>query len=137
MVKPYRILLADDQPVIRECVRMILAERSDLQVIGEVGDGLELLRLLDEGPVRPDMVILDISMPVVQGIEAARRIRERFPSVKILILTVHAEKPYLLQALAEGVAGFLLKQDAFAELLPAVRSVRQGKRYISQQVSGL
>ena len=110
---------------------MILQVTEGLQVVGEVGDGLALLRFLESGPVRPDLVILDISMPGMQGIQAAHRIRELYPAIKTLILTVHADKRYFLQAFAEGVAGFLSKQDAFTQLPAALNAIRRGKTYFA------
>jgi DNA-binding NarL/FixJ family response regulator len=125
----YRIVVADDHYLIREGLRGILEERDDLQVVGEASDGVELLFLLDK--VKPDLVILDISMPNLKGIEAARQIKMKYPGIKILILTMHREKEYLYEAIHAGVEGFLLKEDAEKELLLAIESIRRGKGFLS------
>ena len=125
----YRIVLADDHYLIREGIRSILEEKADLQVAGEAADGLELLFLLDK--LEPHLVILDISMPNLQGIETARQIKMKYPGMKILILTMHAEREYLYQAISAGVEGYLLKEDAQKELLLAIERIRQGKGFLS------
>lgn len=105
----YRIVLADDHYLIREGLRSILEENADLQVVGEASDGLELLLLLDR--LKPHLVILDISMPNLQGIETARQIKIKYPGIKILILTMHQEREYLYKAISAGVEGY--RQDSF------------------------
>jgi len=125
----YRIVLADDHYLIREGLRSIIEEKADLQVVGEAADGLELLFLLDR--LKPHLGILDISMPNLQGIETARQIKMEYPGVKILILTMHAEREYLYQAISAGVEGYLLKEDAPKELLLAIENIRQGKGFLS------
>ncbi len=125
----YRIVVADDHYLIREGLRSILEERADLQVVGEAADGLELLSLLDK--VKPHLVILDISMPNLQGIETARQIKMKYPRMKILILTMHKEREYLYRAISVGVNGYLLKEDAQKELLLAIETIRQGKGFLS------
>ncbi len=125
----YRIVLADDHYLIREGLRSILEEKADLQVVGEAADGLELLFLLDK--LKPHLVILDISMPNLQGIETSRQIKMNYPRMKILILTMHPEREYLYQAISAGVEGYLLKEDAQRELLSAIERIRQGKGFLS------
>ena len=125
----YRIVLADDHYLIREGLRSILEEKADLHVVGEAADGLELLFLLDQ--LKPHLAILDISMPNLQGIETARQIKMKYPGMKILILTMHAEREYLYQAILAGVEGYLLKEDAQKELLLAIEKIRQGKGFLS------
>jgi len=126
---PYTIVLADDHVLVRQGLRRILAERADLEVVGESSDGLELLNLLNH--VIPDMVILDIFMPNLRGIEAIHEIKKIHPDVKVLILTMHRDKEYLYLALSAGAKGYLLKEDADKELFSAIEKVRQGKTYIS------
>jgi len=126
---PYTIVLADDHVLVRQGLRRILAERADLEVVGESSDGLELLNLLNH--VIPDMVILDIFMPNLRGIEAIHEIKRIHPDVKVLILTMHRDKEYLYLALSAGAKGYLLKEDADKELFSAIEKVRQGKTYIS------
>src|SRR6185369_4700355 len=118
----YRIVIADDHPLFRMGLRRIIEGVGDLKVVGEAGDGLELLGLLAESP--PHLVILDLSMPNMRGLEAIRQIRSRFPAVRILVLTMHKE--YLNEALGAGVAGYLVKEDADGELFTALERIRRG-----------
>lgn len=128
----YRIILADDHVLIRQGLRKIIDGVAGLKVAGEAGDGRELLTLLHT--LIPDMIILDISMPNLGGIEAVPEIKKKFPSVKILILTMHKE--YLQQALSAGADGYLVKQDADRELFSAIETIRQSKVYLSPRVAG-
>ena len=133
-IDPYRIVLADDHVILRQGLRMILEQKPDLQVIGEVGDGLELLDLLDYAD-SAHMVILDISMPKLRGIEATRRIKMIYPDIKILILTIHKEEEYLQQAISAGAEGYLLKEDAHNQLFSAIETIRGGGVYVSPLLS--
>jgi DNA-binding NarL/FixJ family response regulator len=125
----YKIILAEDHVLVREGIKKIIEAFPGLQVMGEVGDGPELMNLLKRIPV--DMVILDISMPSLPGIEATREIKQTYPTVKVLILTMHKKKEYLHNAMAAGVDGYLLKEDAPKELLNAIEKIRQGMNYVS------
>ncbi len=133
MRAPYRIMLADDHVLVRQGLRRILEGRADLEVVGEANDGLELLNLLNH--LTPHMVILDIFMPNLRGIEAIHEIKKIDPDVKVLILTMHKDKEYLYLALSAGAKGYLLKEDADKELFSAIEKVRQGKTYISPYFS--
>ena len=128
-MSPYRIALADDHVLVRQGFKRILEGVGDLEVIGEANDGIELLNLLSQ--VTPDMVILDIFMPNLRGIEAIHEIKKIHPDVKVLILTMHKDKEYLYLSLSAGAKGYLLKEDADKELFSAIEKVRQGKTYIS------
>jgi DNA-binding NarL/FixJ family response regulator len=128
-VNPYRIVLADDHALVRRGVKKIIEEVGDLKVTGEAGDGLELLALLTAAP--PDLVILDISMPGLRGIEAIREIKKKHPDVKVLVLTMHADREYLGAALSAGAHGYLLKADVDMELFSAIEKIRQERTYIS------
>jgi DNA-binding NarL/FixJ family response regulator len=132
-MNPYKIILADDHALFREGLKRILAEERDLKVIGEVADGLELLKILHN--VKPDIIILDITMPNIRGIEAIQEIKTIHPESKILVLTMHREKEYLHQAISSGAHGYLLKEDADSELFSAIDKVKQGKIYISPKLS--
>lgn len=132
MMEPYRIILADDHILLRNSMRISIEKFPDLQVIGEVSDGKELLKFLTT--TQPDLIILDISMPHLPGIEAAQEIKKNFPRIKILILTMHKSKDYLRSALATGVEGYLLKENAYDDLITAIRDLQQGKIYISPLV---
>jgi DNA-binding NarL/FixJ family response regulator len=125
----YRVVLADDQALFRERIRKILEERPDLKVVGEAGDGLELLDLLTR--LTPDLILLDISMPNFRGIDAISEIKRLCSSIKILILTRLNEKEFVHQALATGADGYFLKKDADSELISAIEDVRQGKIHVS------
>jgi len=125
----FRIILADDHLMFRQGLKKILGERADLEIIGEANSGLDLLKLLQE--LVPDLVILDISMPNLRGIEAVREIKSLRPNVKILILTMHKEREYLYQSVSGGADGFLLKEDADTELFSAIKTIQQGRIYIS------
>jgi DNA-binding NarL/FixJ family response regulator len=129
----YRVILADDHTLFRSGVRRILEEVSGVQVMGEAADGLQLLALLKKKT--PDLVILDISMPKMRGLEAIQEIKAAYPKVQILILTMHKSGEYLFHALEAGAAGFLLKQDADPELLEAITAIRQGETYLSPAIS--
>jgi DNA-binding NarL/FixJ family response regulator len=114
---------------MRHGLRRILEERDNLEIAGEVGDGLELLSLLNK--VNPDLIILDLSMPNLRGIEAIPEIRHIRPNAKVLMLTMHKEEEYLYQAISAGADGYLLKDDAEKELFLAIEHIQSGKIYIS------
>jgi DNA-binding NarL/FixJ family response regulator len=132
-MSPYRIALADDHILLRQGIKKIIQSSSDMEVVGEAGDGLELLKLLQK--VEAHMVILDISMPNLRGIEAIREIKSIYTSVKILILSMHKEKEYLYQAFSAGAEGYLLKEDTDTELFTAIETVRNNEIYISSLLS--
>jgi DNA-binding NarL/FixJ family response regulator len=125
----YRVVLADDHALVRQGLKRIIAEAGDIQVVGEAGDGLELLDILTG--LSTDMVILDISMPRLRGIEAIHEIRAIHPDVAILVLTMHKDMEYLYLALSAGAKGYVLKDDADKELFAAIARLRQGRTYVS------
>jgi DNA-binding NarL/FixJ family response regulator len=131
----YRIVVADDHVLFRQGLRGILGGAADLEVVGEAGDGLELLNLLNANQLDPHLVILDISMPNLRGIDAIREIKTIHPNVKILILTMYKDKEYLFQSLAAGADGYFLKKDADTELFTAIEKIRKGKNYVSPHLS--
>lgn len=130
-----RIIVADDHPLIRHFVRRIIADREGLEVVAEAEDGETLLQLLGGIVPIPDLVILDVSMPGIGGIEAARRIQREYPGLKVLILTVQRDLRSLRDAMAAGVAGYVLKDDAYDELLPGIEAVRSGGTYLSHHLT--
>jgi len=132
-VGSYHIVLVDDHVMFRQGLKRILMERSDLEVVGEVDCGLELLKFLEK--LVPDLIILDISMPNLRGLEAIHEIKRSHPDVKILVLTMHKDKEYLHQAVTAGAEGYLLKEDADGELFSAIDRVRQGRIYVSPKLS--
>jgi DNA-binding NarL/FixJ family response regulator len=129
----YTIILADDHAMFREGIRKIIERIEGALISGEVNDGLELLELLKRSS--PNLIILDISMPNLRGLEAIREIKKTYPQVKILVLTMHKKKEFLRQALRDGADGFLLKEDAGSELIRAVQTVRKGGKYLSPLLS--
>ncbi len=123
-----RILIADDHPVLRRGLKALIEEEPDMEVVGEAGNGLEAVQLAER--LRPDVVIMDISMPELDGLEATRRIRERSPSTYILILTVHAHERYLFPVLKAGASGYVRKTAADEELIEAIRVVARGDVFL-------
>ena len=128
-----RILLADDHPFMRTGLRHVLEEHSEFRVVGEAGDGREAVRLAQQE--RPDVAILDIGMPNLNGIEAARQICDSIPGIAVVVLSMHSDEAYVLRALKAGARAYLLKQSAEADLVAAVKAVSQGKAYFSPAVS--
>ena len=126
---PYRIVLADDHKMFRQGIKKIIDERSDMEVVGEANDGLEVLSLIRK--LAPDLVILDIAMPNLRGIEATHEIKSMWPGIKVIVLTMYKDKDLLSQAIAEGADAYLLKEDADIELFSAIESIRRDKHYIS------
>ncbi len=135
LVETFKVILADDQKVLRQMIRRILSPEHELEVVGEAGDGVQLLHLLKDSESLPDMVILDITMPEMSGIEATREIRNCFPQIKVLILTVHNESGYVSQAFTAGAAGYLLKDEADTDLCEAIQVIRHGGTYRSPGIS--
>ena len=132
-MKNYNIVLADDHVMFRQGIKRIIEESENLKIVGEVGSGLELLELLKNGSV--DMVILDISMPEMRGIEATREAKIVCPDVKILILTMHKNTEYVQHAIKAGADGYMIKEDSDTELVTAINKVLQGDRYISHALT--
>jgi two-component system response regulator NreC len=123
-----RILIADDHPVLRSGLRVLLAADPDLEVVGEAGSGEETLHLAEE--LRPDVVLLDIGMPGESGIETVRRLKAKLPALKVLFLTMHEEEGMLLEALGAGGDGYLIKRADEAEIIQAIRVVQRGDVYV-------
>ncbi len=131
---PYRIVVADDHVVVRQGMKRIIEEMPGLEVSGEVGDGSQLMELLDG--VCPDMILLDITMPNLNGFEATREIRKRWPVIKVLILTMHRRRDYMQHAFSAGAHGYLLKEDSDLELYSAIDTIKNGGIYVTQQLMG-
>ena len=132
-MKKLRIVLADDHLIVRQGMRALLNMQPDIEVVGEASDGHELLELVWK--LKPQVVITDIAMPNLNGIEACRQIRARQPSVQIIVLSMYSNTAYVLRALRAGAQAYLLKDDDFTEVLRAVNAVSTGHRYLSPQVS--
>jgi DNA-binding NarL/FixJ family response regulator len=129
----YKIVLADDHVILRHGMKSIIDDVPGFCVVGEADDGAELLKMLRTAT--PDLVILDISMPKIRGIEVAAEIKANFSAVKVLMLTMHKSAQYLQHALAAGVDGYLLKEDASKEIFKAIETIQMGRRYISPLLS--
>ncbi|MFN3307808.1 MAG: response regulator [Anaerolineales bacterium] len=127
------ILLADDHAVLRAGLRLLLSQEADLEVVGEAKSGLETLRLAEE--LQPDLILLDISMPGLNGLEAIGLLRKRAPQARILILTMHDDVHYLRRALQNGASGYVLKKAADVELLSAIQAVMQGEIYVHSSMT--
>jgi two-component system, NarL family, response regulator NreC len=126
---PYKIILADDHVMMREGLKRLIQEDPAMQVIDEAADGLELLEILERST--PDMVIIDINMPRLRGLEATKFIKELYPEVKVLILTMNKSKEVVYHAMNIGANGYLLKEDAHEVLRLAIESIRRGENFIS------
>lgn len=133
MEERIRILIADDHALVREGTRRILEAEPDIEVVGEAADGAEAIALAEE--LAPDVVVIDIGMPVINGVEATRVIKERLPEVGVLVLTVHDDDPYVYAILEAGAAGYLLKDVHGAEVIEAVRSVRAGEAVLHPAIA--
>ena len=129
---PISVLLADDHLIICQSLKATL-EREGFQVVGEAADGREAVRLARE--LHPDAAVLDVSMPLLNGLDAAREIQKTCPRTRTILLTVHAEEPYVLQALQVGVRGYVLKSQAVTDLVRALQEVCRGAIYLSPGVS--
>jgi DNA-binding NarL/FixJ family response regulator len=130
-----RVLLADDHELVRAGVRALLEKMDNVQVAGEVGDGHEVLEFLRRD--KPDVLLLDISMPRLNGMEALGRITREFPSVRVIVLSVHQNSEYLWQAINGGAAGYLLKRASAEELERALETILQGRFYLSSELAPL
>jgi two-component system, NarL family, response regulator NreC len=129
---PPRILLADDHVVVRQGLKALL-EREGFEVVGEASDGHEAVQLAKDRS--PDVAVLDLSMPLLNGIDAAREVCQASPRTKTILLTIHTEDPYVVQALRAGVRGYVVKNQAAADLVQAIREVLRGAVYLSPGIS--
>ena len=128
-----RVLLAEDHTIVRKGLRSLLDDEADIQVIGEAEDGRQAVEEVER--LLPDVVLMDITMPGLNGLEAARRIKKRFPEVKVLVLTMHANEEYIFQVLRAGASGYLVKQAAPAELVWAIQAIHRGDSFLSPSIS--
>ncbi len=128
-----RILLADDHAVVRQGFRLILAAQPDMEIVGEDGNGREAVEQAEK--LQPDIVVMDVAMPELNGIEATRRINEKLPRTRVLALSMHKDSVYVREILRAGARGYLLKDSADSDLLAAVRALARGDGYLSPAVS--
>ncbi len=130
---PVRIMLADDHIIMRNGLRLVLERQHDFAVVGEANDGREAIAMAER--LAPDVVVMDIAMPLLNGIEAAKRIAGENSKIAVLILSMHSDESYILRALKAGARGYLLKDSAETDLIQAVRAVSSGKAFFSPAVS--
>ena len=128
-----KILIVEDHTILREGLKALLTTNPDIEIAGEAGDGREALYLVEK--LAPDLVMMDLSMPRMDGMQAIREIKWRWPNTKVLTLTVHKTEEYILTTLKAGADGYLLKDANYQEMMTAVRSVLAGKRYLSPGIS--
>ena len=128
-----KVLLVDDHALIREGLRSLLEKQPDVQVVGEAEDGRKAKELVAE--LSPDIVIMDVTMPRLSGIEATRQITGEFPSVKVIALSIHSKRRFVADMLSAGAAGYILKECLFDELVQAIQAVAAGGRYLSPRIT--
>ena len=128
-----RIVIAEDHTILRAGLRALLSSRKDIEVIGEAGDGREAVRIVDK--LVPDLLLIDLSMPKMNGIEAIREIKGRHPQIKVIVLTVHKSEEYIIASLDAGAKGYILKDASHNELILALEYVMDGKIFLSPSIS--
>lgn len=128
-----RVFLADDHAIVRDGLRMILEAQGDITVMGDAADGRQAVRLIQK--LHPDVAVIDIAMPELNGIEATHEIRQTCPETQVVILSMHSTAEHIFRALQAGALGYLLKESAGIEVVDAVRAVHAGRRYLSQRIA--
>src|SRR6266536_769827 len=132
-MKPHRILLADDHALMRAGIRLLLEKLPDTEVVGEASDGREALKLIELH--QPNLVLMDVAMPNLNGLEALARVRKEFPETKVIVLSMHASEEIVIQALRAGASGFVVKSAAIDELELALQALARGEKYLSPTIS--
>ncbi|MEE9167898.1 MAG: response regulator transcription factor [Candidatus Neomarinimicrobiota bacterium] len=132
-MNPIRVLLAEDHTIVRKGLQALLNGQGDIEVVGEAEDGFEVVNRSQE--LHPDVIVMDISMPNLSGLEATRQIKKLLPEIKVLILSVHTSEEYIFQTLRAGASGYVVKKAAPEELITAIYSISQGETYLSPAVS--
>ncbi len=127
------VLLAEDHTIVRQGLRSLLDNEPEIEVVGEAGDGQEAIQKTEQ--LRPAVVVMDITMPILNGLEATRQIKKLFPAVKVVILTVHSTEEHIYQILRAGASGYVVKQGAVPELIEAIRAAAQGNTFLSPTIS--
>jgi len=132
-MKKIRLLVADDHKIFRQGITKLLEDESDLQVVGEAADGREAVKKATE--LKPDVVLMDIAMANLNGLEATKQIKKVLPETKVIMVTMHKNEEYILQSFQAGASGFILKEGAVEELVNAIRSIHQDKSFLSPTIS--
>jgi DNA-binding NarL/FixJ family response regulator len=130
---PIRILLADDHEVVRDGVRALLEKQADMAVVGEAADGRQAAQLADD--LAPDVIVMDVGMPNLNGIDATRRILSAHPQIGVVMLSMHQDESYVLRSLKAGAKGYLLKESLRSDILEAIRAVAQGRSFLTRKIS--
>jgi two-component system response regulator NreC len=128
-----KVLVADDHTILRQGIKSLLANEEEIEVIGEAKDGREALTIIEE--TLPDVILMDIAMPGLNGLEATRRIKKKFPRMKVLVLTMYTNEEYIFQILNAGANGYLVKETAFQDLISAIKAVYKNEAFMSPSIS--
>jgi DNA-binding NarL/FixJ family response regulator len=129
-----KVVICDDQSIVRDGLEMLLKLEPDMQVVGTVGDGAAAVDMVTQK--KPDMVLMDLKMPILNGVEATRRIRAQFPDIKVLVLTTYADDEWVFDAIQAGASGYLLKDTPRDEVIKAIRGTMEGKTYVDPSIAG-
>lgn len=130
-----KILIADDHGILRQGISSLIEKHADMQVVGEADNGLMAVEMTRK--LRPNVVVMDVSMPVLNGIEATRQIKSELPDIKVLALSVHAEKEFVLDTIKAGVSGYMLKECVFDDLVHAIKVIVTGQAYLSPKIASI
>jgi DNA-binding NarL/FixJ family response regulator len=125
--------MADDHPLVRQGLKAVLATEPDFQIVGETGDGLEAAQLTER--LKPDILVVDLMMPGLSGLEVVRQVSQRSPGTRVIVLSMHSNEGYVLEALRNGASGYVLKDASAVDLVQAIRQVAAGRRFLSEQLS--
>jgi two-component system, NarL family, response regulator NreC len=132
-MKDITVVLADDHPIVHEGIRTLIDTEPGLVVIGEANDGLEALRLIEK--LQPHVLLVDLAMPALSGLEVTRQVTRRFPTIRVIVLSMHANEAYVLEALRNGASGYILKESSVTEVIKGIREVVAGRRFLSVSLS--
>jgi len=132
-MKKIKVVVADDHTILRQGIKALLDNLEEIEVVGEAKDGREAIKAIEE--LSPDVILMDIAMPGLNGLEATRRIKKKFPRTKVVVLTMHTNEEYIFQILNAGADGYLVKETAFQDLISAINSVHRGEAFMSPSIS--
>jgi len=132
-MRKIKVVVADDHTILRQGIKALLDNQEGIEVVGEAKDGREAIKTIEE--LLPDVILMDIAMPGLNGLEATRRIKKKFPKTKVVVLTMHANEEYIFQILNAGADGYLVKETAFQDLISAINAVHKGEAFMSPSIS--
>jgi two-component system response regulator NreC len=130
-----KIMVVDEHKIVREGLATLIAKQPNMEIVGEATDGREALDLVEKNP--PDLILMDVTMPNLNGIEATRRIKSKNPEIEIIALSLHSERQFVLGMISAGASGYLIKQCTFDELVLAINTVMEGKKYLSREIANI